>query len=139
MLHFQDGEVEGIPAEGRVGRCSACGEREASWKAEARVGGKDMDFCGWCLLYSGMAKWGHENRDDILYAGEYTRALARKSQSKKTHVPELDKRHRFAEPMDAERYVMGIMLTSRMLENGPLGRFGQVRRRAEELLGDDGE
>lgn len=138
MLHFQDGEVEGIPAEGRVGLCSVCDEREASWKVEARVGGRAIGLCGWCLLYSGMTKWGHENRDEILYAGEYTRALALKSQSARTHVPELDVRHRFVEHQDAERYVMGIMLTSRILENGALGQLGRLRKRAEEPHDDSG-
>lgn len=140
MLHFgEDDHVEPVSAVPRQPCQAVCeGERQASWQAPAKVGGKPMLFCGWCLLYSNMSQWGYDNRDELRYVGGYCKGQAALSQSKRTHHPELDERHRL-NPEEAERFCLGIGFTTKLLEHGPLGRFGRVRERAEEMLdGDEG-
>lgn len=129
MLYIDPGEVTVIPTGPTV--CACCQERKASW-AMLRVGGTDREpLCGWCVLY-GDSQWGKLNADELVAAGEYVRAYALSTQRKSTVVPELDERHRLP-PDAADRYVMGIVFSSRLLAQGPLGRLAQAGARARDL------
>ena len=133
MLHVEKGEIVAIPARKRT-PCAICEERVASWETEPLdCPESTAPMCGWCVLYGGST-WGHLNRDEIVYAGVYVRAEACRRMSPRTKVPELDERHRL-QPEDADRYLMGIIFTSALLNNGPLGRLAGVTRRALDLLG----
>jgi hypothetical protein len=134
MLFISSEELEVIPAKAGI-ECVRCKERVASWRMEPVDGGEKVPFCGWCVLYGG-SKWGYENREDLAWAGRYVQGEGIARQGKNTIIPMLDERHRLAPP-DAEKYVMGIIFTSRILENSPLGRFTRKRARAREKR--DGE
>jgi hypothetical protein len=132
MLYVEPKEIEVVPADRRT-ICVACRERQASWRMKVMAGGFG-EFCGWCALYSGETRWAHENRDEVAHLGEYVRGMAMKSVSKSVVVPELDGHHRLDQDT-AERQIMAIIFTSRMLAAGPFGRL--VKRGAE--LVDDGD
>ena len=104
-----------------VRKCVRCGKR-ATWAGADRSGEKDQPMCGWCVLYAGSG-WGYANRDEILAMGIQIRQRALASRSPKTHVPELDERHRL-DPADAEKPMLGVGNTSEHLRpklNGVLG------------------
>jgi hypothetical protein len=99
-----------IPLEGRtVRKCRICERRRATWEGETEKHGKVV-MCGWCVLYAGSS-WGHRNRDEILVMGIQIHQSAQASRNPKTHVPELDERHRL-HPEDAEKLMLGIGYTS---------------------------
>lgn len=128
MLYIDPGEVDVIPTGPTT--CACCKKRKASWGMR-RVEGKDREpLCGWCVMY-GDSEWGKLNADELVAVGEYVRGFALKTKRKETVVPELDERHRF-QPDDAERYVMGVVFSSRLLAQGPLGRLVRVGERAHE-------
>lgn len=112
MLLFEKDEVEMIPAG--TNRCSRNCGRQASWSLVPLDGGDRVPFCGWCALYDG-SKWGHDNRDELAYSGELCKAQALKSP--KGRVPQLDQQHRLG-PIEADRYMHGIVFTSFNLHNG---------------------
>ena len=128
MLYIDPKEVEVIPTGPT--RCAECEERKASWKMKL-VGGELAPLCGWCVMY-GNSEWGRLNRDELVMVGEYVRASALKSSNARTVIPELDERHRL-QPDAADRYVMGIIFTSRLLANGPLGRLAATGVKARDL------
>lgn len=129
MLFIDPDEVKVIPA-GRT-RCGC--ERYASWEMKDR-NGEAVPFCGWCLMY-GESEWGYLNRGELSHVGGYVRAQALRSRRKGTLVPELDEMHRL-DPDAADRFVMGVVFTSRLLSQGPLGRLAEVAAEAEDAYGD---
>ncbi len=141
MLHFLDGEFEVVPASDARLICSdgtatkKC-KRMASWKTRLRDQEELVPFCGCCVLY-GHSQWGYDNRDELRFIGEFVRATALDSLGKNTLVPELDARHRL-QWRDAERYVMGIVFTSRTLVVS-FARVAQIQARMEELYGSGDE
>lgn len=112
MLYIPPDEVEVIRARDGI-QCVHCEERTASWKMEPKGGGAPIPLCGWCVLYGG-SEWGHKNRDELAYSGKYVQGVGGASESPNSSIPMLDDRHRLSAP-DAEKYVMGIMFTSKML------------------------
>ena len=127
MLYIDPKDMEVIP----VGKTTCgCGQK-ASWRL-AR-GGEMAPFCGWCVLY-GDSDWSRENAAELVAVGEYVKASAKFAHGKNTETPELDERHRLS-PDAAERFVMGVVFTSRLLAQGPLGR--SVVERAAEAEADD--
>lgn len=128
MLYISSKEIEIIPARDGI-QCVHCKERTASYRMEPKSGGEWQPFCGWCVLYGG-SQWGHLNREELVWAGRYVQGVGATSKSKNTVIPMLDERHRLS-PFDAERYMMGIIFTSRILEKGPLGRLARKRRKME--------
>jgi hypothetical protein len=132
MLFIPSREIEEIPAKDGV-KCAHCEERQASWKMKPKGGGEPVPLCGWCILYGG-SEWGHLNREDLVWAGRYVQGQALGSRRKSTVIPMLDERHRLS-PSDADKYVMGILFTSRILERSPLGRL--TRTAAQELPDGD--
>lgn len=123
MLFIDPKEVEVLPAKDGI-VCEHCKERGASWKMEPKGGGERVPLCGWCVLYGG-SEWGHLNRDDLVWSGRYVRGIGMSSGGKNVVVPTLDERHRLS-PLDAEKYVIGIMFTSKMLARG--GSMGRLVR-----------
>lgn len=119
-LFLSSDEVELIPAREGI-KCACCRERIASYSMEPVGGGERVPFCGWCVLYGG-SEWGEQNREELLWSGEFVKGVGLKSKSKNTIVPKLNEQHQLS-PLDAERYLTGIIMTSRTLEKGPLGRF----------------
>jgi hypothetical protein len=115
MLFIDSRQIEVIPAKDGI-VCSDCKERVASYKMEPRGGGEWVPFCGWCVLY-GNTKWGYENRDELAWAGRYVQREGKRSLAKHVVVPMLDEIGRL-HPAEAERYVMGILFTSKLLEKG---------------------
>ena len=129
MLYIDPSEVEVIPTGPTT--CACCKERKASWCMQ-RLGGDGREpLCGWCVMY-GDSEWGKLNAGELVAAGAYLRSFALGTQRKGTLVPELDERHRL-QPDDADRYVMGIVFSSRLLAQGPLGRLARVGERAHEV------
>lgn len=125
MLFIDSKEVEVIPAKDGV-KCSCCEERVASYKMEPKDGGEWRPFCGWCVLYGGT-RWGHENRDELAWAGRYVQQEGKRSQGRRVVIPMLDEVGRL-DAESAERYVMGILFTSKIL--------GKMRKVVRSL--DDG-
>jgi len=135
MLFVDPSEIEVVPA-GRT-KCQACEERYASWRMDTvEAPTVRRDLCGWCALYDPRTVWAHDNREELAHAGEMVLGYALKSVNRKAVIPELDDRHRLG-PDDADRFFLGIVFTSRMLVNGPLGRITKVGAAARELLDDD--
>lgn len=132
MLHFQEGELEVLPASEDKLYCVECGHRLANWRAKQVGGAELVPYCGWCLMY-GQSQWGRDNADEILYVGEFVRNTALANWTKRTHVPELDARHRL-NWRDSERYVMGIVFTSRTLKVS-FARVAHIQARLEEFYG----
>jgi len=128
-LLLREKDVEQIPAKDSV-TCAKCNKRLASWMALPRGESKRVPFCSWCLLYGG-SKWGHQNREEIYFAGRYVRGTTAVARGKNTNVPVLDEEYRLS-PQDAERYVMGIVFTTRRVERGLMGRFLRLRRQVED-------
>jgi len=129
MLYIDPDEVKIVPS-GRT-KCVDCEERYASWGMKLDGGEDQVPFCGWCLMY-GSSEWGRLNRDELVAVGEYVKASALARRGKNTEAPELDERHRLP-PDAADRYVMGIIFTSRLLAQGPLGRLAKVGVAARDL------
>lgn len=115
MLFIEAEEVEVIPAKDGI-KCSCCKERVASYKMEPQGGGERQPFCGWCVLYGGT-RWGHENRDELAWSGRYVQQEGKRSRAKHVVIPMLDELGRL-DAVSAERYVMGILFTSKLLERG---------------------
>lgn len=117
MLYFEADEVC-VNNERRF--CQVCLSRPGTWRTTLRPeNGEDPQegaVCGWCLLYSEKAQWGHDNREELLRAGQAAVEMAAKHRKA---IPELDERARF-QPLDAEKFVMGVSFTSRVL----VGRLG---------------
>lgn len=116
MLYFQADEVL-VNEKKRF--CRLCLDRKASWRAKLK-NGHDQDHaedcevgsvCAWCLLYSGKTVWGHDNRKELQEVG---RAAAEQAARYQKSVPELDERGRL-DPVSAERFVRGVLFTSRVL------------------------
>jgi len=82
-------------------------------------------MCGWCVLYAGSG-WGYANRDEILAMGIQIRQRALASRNPKTHVPELDERHRL-DQADAEKLMLGVGYTSEYLRSKLIGVLGALR------------
>lgn len=116
MLSFTDREVMPILASDKI-RCSMCASRSSPWKAAKKSGDELVPMCGWCVMYAG-SKWGHENRDELLYVGRTCVGIAAKHGRP---LPELDERGRLS-PEAAERYMMGIAFTTRMFRS-PMARI----------------
>lgn len=121
MLYFSEDEVC-VNQERRY--CQLCLDRVGNWKTKLKEGekeeeGGDVVVCGWCLLYSGRTRWGHENREELLEVGRAATELAAKHCKK---LPALDERARLS-PGDAERFVMGVSFTSRVM----VDRLGHER------------
>jgi hypothetical protein len=133
MLYIDPKEVDIIPA-GRT-LCADCQDRKASWGMKRVDGEAQEPLCGWCVMY-GSSEWGKLNADELVAVGEYVKASALNAQGKNTVVPELDVEHRLA-PDAADRFVMGVVFTSRLLDKGPLGRMTKTVARAQELVDDD--
>jgi len=111
------------PLSGRENRkCLKCGER-ATWIGATKDEEVDVPMCGWCVLYGG-SKWGHENRDEVLLMGIQIRQRALASKNPKTHVPELDERHRLSHE-DGERLMLGVGYTSAHLRDGLVGMLAR--------------
>lgn len=132
MLYIDPDEVKIVPAG--VTQCAECKERKASWGMKRDGGEEPEPYCGWCLMY-GSSEWGRLNREELVAVGEYVRGFALKSKGLNTHVPELDEMHRLG-PDAADRFVMGVVSTSRKLAEGPMGRMtslgARLRDEAEE-------
>lgn len=107
-------EEELVPIQASEKRtCQACNDRTATWKGlkwESTT--ETIEVCGWCALYSMTTAWGVELREEILHAGRYCQLRA--VQYKKD-VSDLDERGRL-EPPEAERYMLGIAFSSKMLK-----------------------
>ena len=133
MLYIDPDEVKIVPAGTTV--CAECKDRNASWGMKLDGGEEPEPLCGWCLMYGG-SEWGRLNREELTHVGEFVRKSALKARGKNTVVPELDEMHRLP-PDAADRYVMGIIFTSRLLAQGPLGRLAKTGVRARELEDDE--
>lgn len=68
-------------------------------------------MCAYCLLYSGKAQWGHDNRAELLEVGRGAQEQAAKHNKP---IPAIDERGRL-HPADAEKFLMGVSFTSRMV------------------------
>jgi hypothetical protein len=121
-IYAEERELEAIPVSERH-KCVAC-EKVASWCVEQLSDSSRVSMCGWCVMYSGQAAWGHAYRDELVHVGRACR------DDGGTNVPELDERSRL-DPVNAERYLMGVVFTSRALRN-KLRRFHVLNQRAEE-------
>jgi hypothetical protein len=77
------------------------------------------------VLYRGT-RWGHENRDELVWSGRYVQQEGKRSQNRHVVVPMLDEVGRL-DADSAERYVMGILFTSKILE-----RMRKVVRRLDD-------
>jgi len=123
MLYFGDGEMEPIRAS-TSGKCEICDVRPATWKTPRKRVNEDeaepvVKACAWCVLYSGKTQWGEENKDELLHSGRLCQGIAAEYRKP---LPALDDRGRL-HPPDAERYMMGIAATSRMIVRGHIGRL----------------
>lgn len=117
MIYLDPSTVEVIPVGSA--RCE-CGGR-ASWKLDAADGAR-KPYCGWCAMY-GDSAWARENREELAYVGEHARTEAQARPGGRELV--LDERHRLS-PDDAERYMIGMVLTSRLFF-GPRGQDERPR------------
>ena len=133
MLLFEEGELELMPVGDDKVSCFECGHRLASWRAHPLNSEEKQPYCGWCLMY-GLSQWGFDNRDEIAWVGPMTRKMAEANMGKNTHVPELDIAHRL-NWRDSERYVMGIVFTSRTLSVS-FERIGIIQTKLERFYGD---
>jgi hypothetical protein len=115
MLYFDDNEVH-VCQESQP--CAECRERKATWVAKLLTG-DEASLCAFCLLYSGKTEWGHDNRGELLEVG---RAAQEQAAKFRKPLPLLDERGRL-HPADAEKFVMGVSFTSRMV----VDRFGVGR------------
>lgn len=107
-------------------QCRVCEEkRAATWKGKLRTGEEDVPMCAWCVLYAG-SDWGYRNRDEILAMGIRIRQSALAANRKRTHVPELDERHRLPPP-DAEKLMLGVGWTSSHLRTKLVGALSVLR------------
>ena len=115
MLYFKDEDVRACEEKCI---CTLCRGRAGTWSAKLLTG-KRASVCAYCLLYSGKAEWGHDNRAEILEVGR-----ASQEQAARFHkpLPMIDERGRL-HPADAEKFVMGVSFTSRMV----VDRFGVGR------------
>ena len=95
--------------------------------------GETKPFCGWCVMY-GNSEWARLNAEELVAVGAFVRTYALKHGGPRALVPELDERHRLL-PDAADRYVMGVVTTSRLLAQGQLGRLIRIGAAAE--LDDD--
>lgn len=123
MLYLDKNEITALK-ENR--KCSVCKKQKALWTAFSDSG-EEVDFCSRCFLYSQKSKWGVENKDEILYAG---RACLEESVKSKKKIVNLDERGRL-NYHDSDKYVMGIIVTSRLLR-GSLGKFAGIEVSNEE-------
>ena len=135
MLAFTSDEIE-VSKESKE-TCCVCERRRAMWlaypKSSDLVGVGDVSIflksaikipmCGWCIMYSEGCQWGHEERDEILHIGRASQEQAAKSGKK---IPSLDERGRLTPP-DAERFMLGVAFTSKMLT-----KVGRMARMAGE-------
>jgi len=121
MLAFEGQEVE--ISKGSKEMCVECGKRRAMWCAVDGEGEK-VSLCGWCLLYCERSKWGYERREEILYVGKAAQEHAAKAGKV---IPSLDNLGRLM-PEDAERFLLGVAFTSKML-----GKVFKMARMAGEI------
>lgn len=125
MLYDEDDVLEPLVGNQHI-RCKVDGCRtRASWTTEPAAGGEPLPMCGWHVLYGG-SKWGEERRDEIVRVGPAVVAFAEKNRGPQTHVPPLDPRGRFADPVDAERYLKGIKDSTRVAKR-LMGRIALMR------------
>lgn len=115
MLYFKDKEVHPCTEKKP---CALCRERVATWSGKLLTGDK-ASVCAYCLLYSGKTEWGHDNRAELLEVG---RAAQEQAAKFRKPLPMIDERGRL-HPADAEKFVMGVSFTSRMV----VDRFGVGR------------
>lgn len=115
MLYFDDKELEPLLSTQRC-RCSRCKERVATWMVPLAEHEKKGPLCAWCVMYSKESEWGYRHREELLHVGRACVGMA--AQHRKT-IPVLDELGRLS-PDDAEKYMLGVAFTSRMLR-GPLG------------------
>jgi len=115
MLHFDSDEV--YVTEERC-LCAMCRERKATWSAKLLTDER-VSVCAHCLMYSGKTGWGHDNRAELLEVG---RAAQEQAAKFRKPLPMIDERGRL-HPADAEKFVMGVSFTSRMV----VDRFGVGR------------
>lgn len=122
MLYFEEKESEPILATERH-RCVGCGKRVATWRAPVIGATEKAPMCAWCLMYDTVkSEWGHRFRDEMLHVGRTCVGMA--AQFAKP-IPVLDDLGRLS-PEDAEKFVLGVAFTSRMLR-GPLGVMADAR------------
>jgi len=115
MLYFTDDQVH-VCKEKHP--CAECRERKATW-VTTLLDGSEVNVCAFCLLYSGKTEWGHDNRAELVEVG---RAAQEQAAKFRKPLPMLDDRGRL-HPADAEKFVMGVSFTSRMV----VDRFGVGR------------
>jgi len=111
MLYFAADEIEPQKA-GEREKCFLCCDRVGTWKAplKSKKRGKEL-VCAYCFLYRPESKWGYENRHQLLHIGRFCRQVAFEYGKV---GPALDERGRLC-PEDAERLVLGVSVTSKVV------------------------
>lgn len=119
MLFFPANEVKAQPAGERV-RCWVCEKNIGTWWGPANCKARQRILCcAHCLLYRPESRWGYENRHEILHIGRFCQNVAAEYGNT---GPALDARGRLC-PEDAERLVLGVSVTSKLIaRQSPLYR-----------------
>jgi len=99
--------------------CALCRERVGVWTGKL-LNGEEAHLCAHCLMYSGKTEWGYDNREELLHVGRAAQEQAAKHSKPLPMIDERGKLH----PADAEKFIMGVSFTSRMVMDRMVRRRG---------------